>query len=657
MDLHLDTQVQYVKGVGPARARALANLGIETVEDLLHHYPKRHEDRSRLQPIGTVADGDTVTVGGRVGGVSFRLNEGEEVVVTGRVTFKRGHRITNPEVEVISEDGDDAFLHTGRVVPVYGLTRGVKAAGMRRMVWNAVQGAAGLLTDHLPPAVLEARGLLPLAEAVRTIHFPDTVEAAERARRRLEYDELFLLQCALALRRQQVRSEERGAPLKVSREMDRRIRGRFPFRMTKAQDRAVFEIVTDLRSPRPMARLLQGDVGSGKTAVALYAVLVAVANKGFFNDTATTEILAEQHHRTFSRYLEGSKVRIELLVGGLKARERREILAGIAGGEVDVAVGTHALIQGDVEFADLRLAVVDEQHRFGVLQRAKLKLKGRRPDTLFMTATPIPRTLSLTAFGDLDFSVIDELPPGRKPARTLWFPRKRIPEAYGVIRRELERGRQAYFVYPLVEESEEMPLKAVTEEVGRLREEVFPGVPVGLIHGRLKREEKELAMRRFREGTDRILAATTVVEVGVDVPNATVMVVEHAERYGLSQLHQLRGRIGRGGGESTFLLLGDPTTDEGRRRLEVLEETSDGFEIAEEDLRLRGPGEVFGTRQHGLPDLKIASLVGDLRVLERARKDAFALADRDPGLEGVEGAPVKAALMRRLGDRMGLAQA
>jgi ATP-dependent DNA helicase RecG len=344
-------------------------------------------------------------------------------------------------------------------------------------------------------------------------------------------------------------------------------------------------------------------------------------------------------------------------VGKLPARRRREILEGIATGEVDVAVGTHALIQGDVEFADLGLVVVDEQHRFGVLQRANLGMKGRRPDALFMTATPIPRTLSLTAFGDLDVSVIDELPPGRKPARTLRFPRDRIEEAYEFIRSEIGKGRQAYFIFPLVEESEEMPLKAVTEEVSRLREEVFPGIPIGLIHGRMKREEKDRAMRRFRDAEDKVLAATTVVEVGVDVPNATVMVVEHAERYGLSQLHQLRGRIGRGGGESTFLLLGDPTTEEGHRRLEVLTETTDGFRIAEEDLRLRGPGEVFGTRQHGLPDLKIASLVGDLRVLERARKDAFALVARDPKLAGPQGAPVRAALIRRLGDRMGLVQA
>jgi len=679
-----------VKGIWPGRARTLATLGIESVEDLLHHYPRRYEDRSRLTPIGSVNAGEVVTVSGAVSDVRFRrmrgrlslvtvsihdesgvidllfwnqpfrrnqFGEGEEVVATGKVEFKRGYQIAGPEVEKIPEDAEEAMLHTGRVVPIYPLTKGISAGMMRRMIYNALDSFGDLVAEFLPEATLLERGLLPLPEALATIHFPDSLEAVEPAIERLKYDELFFLQCALALRRRSLKCDETGAAFRWNRGIDERIRARLPFALTGAQERVVRQITDDMRSPAPMIRLLQGDVGSGKTAVAIYAILLAVANGRQAAIMAPTEILAEQHYRTFSNYLEGSKVRIELLRGGLRAAPRRELLAGLRDGSVHVAVGTHALIQDDVEFADLGLVIVDEQHRFGVLQRASLKRKGIRPDVLFMTATPIPRSLTLTAFGDLDLSVIDEMPPGRTPSRTRLFPPDRIEEAYEFIRGEVRRGRQAFFVFPLVEDSKEMPLKSATAEVSKLRADVFPGVPIGLVHGRMKRADKDAAMRRFREGRDRILVATTVVEVGIDVPNATVMAIVHAERYGLSQLHQLRGRIGRGGGESTLLLLGEPKTEDGRQRLAVMTETTDGFRIAEEDLRLRGPGEIFGTRQHGLPDLKLASLAGDRVLLEAAREDAFALVRTDPALEMRTGAAVRRVLMRRWGRRISLATA
>jgi len=686
--------VQSVTGIWPGRARSLAALGIETVEDLLHHYPRRYEDRSRLIPIGSVNAGEVVTLTGAVSDVRFRrmrgrlslvtvsihddsgvielnfwnqpfrrnqFSEGDEVVVTGKVEFKRGYQVSGPEVEKIPDDPEEAMLHTGRVVPIYPLTKGITAGMMRRMVHNALESFGDLVTEYLPEATIESRGLLPLPQAVAGIHFPETLEDLGPAAERLKYDELFLLQCALALRRRSLKSDSTGRAFRWTREIDERIRARLPFTLTGAQERAVAEITADMREPAPMIRLLQGDVGSGKTAVAIYAILLAVANRRQAAIMAPTEILAEQHYRTFSTYLEDSQVRIELLRGGLKAAERRRIVAGLADGRgeggVHVAVGTHALISGDVEFADLGLVVVDEQHRFGVMQRAKLKLKGVRPDALFMTATPIPRTLTLTAFGDMDFSVIDEMPPGRTPPVTEWFSPDRTGEAYALVRKEIQSGHQAFFVYPLVTDSKEMPLKSATAEVERLRADIFPGVPIGLVHGRLKRADKDEAMRRFRNGDDRILVATTVVEVGIDVPNATVMLIVNAERYGLSQLHQLRGRIGRGGGESTLLLLGEPKTEEGRQRLTVMTETTDGFRIAEEDLRLRGPGEIFGTRQHGLPDLKLASLAGDRMLLLAAREDAFDLVRTDPALESVTGAAVRRVLLRRWGRRISLATA
>jgi ATP-dependent DNA helicase RecG len=484
---------------------------------------------------------------------------------------------------------------------------------------NALGSALEKVRDFLPPEMLRERKLPSLADALRKVHFPQKVKEAETARKRLAYDELFLIELVLALRHRALKREDKTHRVDISAEIDEHIRRLFPFQLTAAQEKVLTEIVGDIRSAKPMNRLLQGDVGSGKTVVALYAMLCYVANKCQAALMAPTEILAQQHYQTVSRLLKDSRVRILPLIGGMPKRERRKSLAAIAAGEVDIVIGTHALIQADVNFAGLGIIVVDEQHKFGVMQRGSLIKKSLNPDVLIMTATPIPRTLTMTVFGDLDVSIIDRMPPGRKRVKTWWVPQRKLQGAYDFIRKEINRGRQAYFVYPLVEESTDEQtrrLKDATKMAELLGKDVFPEFRVGLLHGRMSSEEKESVMLAFRDGKIQVLVSTIVIEVGIDVPNATMMVIENAERFGLSQLHQLRGRIGRGSEESYCMLFGNPSR------------TSDGFKIAEEDLRLRGPGEFFGTRQHGLPELKIANIIEDYEVLRVARRDAFSVAQK-----------------------------
>jgi len=683
MAIGLDTSVQYLRGVGPRRASALGRLGVETVLDLIHHYPRRHEDRRQLRPLATVRAGETVTVSGHVRRVSSRrirrglsvatvevtdgtgrlevlfwnqpwraeqFAVGDRVFLSGKATVKRGLQMSSPDFEIVEDDEEEMagdLLDVSRIVPMHSLSRGLTAGWMRRLVRRTLDEVLSRVEDPLDPGRREARGLIPLRDALESIHFPESPEALLAAERRLKYDELFLLEISLAMRRARRRRERAGIPFVVDDRIDSRIRRLFPFTLTGAQDRCIGEIAADMRSPEAMNRLLQGDVGSGKTAVALYALLVAVANRRQAAFMAPTEILAEQHYRTLERRLRHGRVRLLLLQGGRVGKARREALESIAAGEVDIVVGTHALIQDDVRFSRLGLVVVDEQHKFGVEQRAALRAKGEAPDVLVMTATPIPRTLTLTVFGDLDVSTIDEMPPGRRPVKTRWYRGREIEKAYAFIRDETSRGHRAFFIYPLVEESEESDLKAATEEADRLATEVFPDVPVGLLHGRMTRPEKDEVMGRFRDGEIAILVSTVVVEVGIDVPEATVLVVEHAERFGLSQLHQLRGRIGRSDRAAWCLLFGDPKTDEGRRRLRTMVRTDDGFEIAEEDLRLRGPGEVAGTRQHGLPALRIANLVDDFALVKEARDDAFALVARDPDLTRPENRRVREEVAAR----------
>ncbi len=679
------TSVQFLRGVGPARARLLGKLGIATVGDLLHHYPRVHDDRREMTPIGSLRPETHATVRGRVRSVRLRerghgrlvvvealvedatgllqvefwqqafraeqLQAGRDVILSGRVTWGRDlPLLAGPEVETVATDEEGTPLHGERIVPIHPLTKGIWPTLVRVLVWRALEAAGSAVEDLLPEAVRRARDLPGLEESLREIHFPTSFEALDRAKRRLKYEELFLLEVALALRRRKHERERKPHRIVIDERLDARIRARFPFTLTAAQERVVAELRADLAAVTPMNRLLQGDVGSGKTAVAVYAMLAAVARKVQAALLAPTEILAEQHHATLSRWLAGSKVRIALVSGRGRKTQREEARRAVAAGKIDLVVGTHALLEEDVRFRRLGLVVVDEQHRFGVLQRGAMARKGLHPDVLVMSATPIPRTLTMTVFGDLDVSILDELPPGRSPVTTVLCAEGDRAAAYDWVRREIARGRRAYHVVPLVEEHEELPLRSAMRFAEELRAGPYRGIGVGVLHGRLRASAKDAAMEAFRSGATPILVATSVVEVGVDVPEATVLCVEHAERFGLAQLHQLRGRVGRGAFPSRTILFHDARTPEAIARLRALCDTTDGFRIAEEDLRIRGPGEFLGTRQHGLTELRIADLVADAALLAQARKDAFALVDRDPDLTA-EGEPVRRALTARFGAR------
>ena len=576
---------------------------------------------------------------------------GREMLFTGKVDFYRGPQMVSPQHE-LADEGE--MLFGPRILPIYPLTEDLNQNALRRVMKEAVGESAGLVEDMFDAAYLKEHNLPALADAIRNIHFPDAPQAAAQARRRLAYDELFLLELGMAQRRRDIRREDAGLSFEVTPEIDQRIRRRFPFKLTGAQERAIAEIAADMRSPKAMNRMLQGDVGSGKTVVALYAMLVAVANHYQAALMAPTEILATQHYETIQRYLAGSRVRTALLVGGRSARERKQDLERVAAGEADLVVGTHALVEGDVAFKNLGLVVVDEQHKFGVIQRAKLRQKGRHPDVLVMTATPIPRTLALTVFGDLDLSTLDEMPPGRQPVKSKWYPPEKLDAAYEFIRARITAGEQAFVVYPLVEESEALDLKAATTSAEHLQRKVFPEFRIALLHGRMRPDEKDRVMAEFRAGRYHILVSTVVIEVGIDIPNATIMVIEHAERFGLAQLHQLRGRIGRGSRPSFFLLFAEPKSDEPRKRLDIICSTTDGFRIAEEDLKLRGPGEFFGTRQHGLPELRVADIINDYALLQLARRDAFRIVADDPGLAKPEHAKIRARLEETFKNRLDL---
>ncbi|MEE9488183.1 MAG: ATP-dependent DNA helicase RecG [Candidatus Brocadiales bacterium] len=609
-----------------------------------------------------VAD-DTGTIAATWFNMAFLKNKfkiGDEVLLFGRI-HERGHlQIINPEFDILSSRGGGDGKHEhkaehkhnnkrgeadeihearaaepslsskGGIVPIYPLTEGIKQHYLRQLIRRALDDYGPHLEEILPEGLIKSRELVPIRRAMEDAHSPESMDALEPARRRFAYEEIFLFQAALAIRRQKIHTEP-GNAFRIGEKIDAHIRGRFPFRLTAAQERVVKEIREDMEGPAPMNRLLQGDVGSGKTVVALYALLAAVANGYQAALMVPTEVLAGQHSRTVDKYLSESKVRTLLLVGGSSQKQRKENLSKIKAGEVDLVIGTHALVSKDVEFKRLGMVVVDEQHKFGVLQRAYLRHKGTRPDVLVMTATPIPRSLSLTLFGDLDISIIDQLPPGRTPVQTEWVTKKMEGQTYGLIREELKKGRQVFVVYPLVEESEKLDLKSATEGAGTFRRE-FPEFKTGLLHGRLKQDVKDVIMNDFRQKEIDILVSTIVIEVGIDIPNATVMVIEHAERFGLAQLHQLRGRVGRSGERSYCLLFADPKSADSRSRLQTIVNCGDGFRIAEEDLRIRGPGAFFGTRQHGMPDYRVADLTRDVALLKTARDDAFKMVENDPAL-------------------------
>jgi ATP-dependent DNA helicase RecG len=669
----LDTPLQYLKGVGPRRAADLQRVGLATVEDLLYRFPTRYEDRGTFQTIASLRPATAASVAGEVLSCGIRptrrprfkifemivrdatgvlravffnqpfLNDvfhpHQRVVLFGRLELTpHGLQMQNPQYEIVKQEtdtegateSDDEMLHTGRIVPVYEKTGTLTTKMQRAIVHRALAELPPEMIDPLPPDVRARQQLVDRRAALFDVHFPpagtpiDQLNAFRTpAQQRLIFEEFFLFQLGLVLRRRKSEGERKARSVVVTDEIRESARRVLPFKLTGDQKKVIAEIVDDMKRPQPMNRLLQGDVGSGKTIVALMAALVAMENGFQVAFMAPTEILAEQHFITIRRLLEASRFRVALLTGATPARKRREMQSELAAGSVHLAVGTHALVQDPVGFHDLGLVIIDEQHRFGVMQRATLRAKGLHPDVLVMTATPIPRTLALTTYGDLDVSVMREMPPGRHAIKTIAKPESRRDEIYDFIRRQIEAGRQVYVIYPLVEESEKVDLKAATEMADHLAQDVFPTYRLALLHGRMKPDAKERVMGGFSRGEFDLLVSTTVVEVGVDVANASVMLVEHAERFGLSQLHQLRGRVGRGPHHSYCILLYQyPLTDQGRSRLKALTDTTDGFEIAERDLELRGPGDFFGTRQSGMPTLRVGDLLRDHQLMEAARREA-----------------------------------
>lgn len=671
----LDTEVQFLKGIGPKLAELLGKAGLRTVRDVLYYIPRRYEDRTNTPPIASVRPGQWVTLRGTVSHVEARptsrgmvilrvmLTDGKggialiwfnqpwlkkklldykgEMIVYGQV--KEGsnlYEINSPEFELLDEGDDvDSFA---RIVPVYALVNGVNQNLVRRAVQSALNIYLPQVQDPFFPALLRRYELEDIQWCLRQIHEPESDDARQRARKRLVFEEFLITQLALALRRGETLAEI-GIPYAVDRSaLETQIHAIFPFELTSAQKRVVNEIWADMERPSPMNRLVQGDVGSGKTAVAACAILAAVQNGYQAVMMAPTEILAEQHYRNLVNLFEPLGLDVELLVGKLTPTAKKKAYERTASGQAHIAVGTHAIIQEGVSFKSLGLVIVDEQHRFGVLQRAALRDKGfGNPDVLVMSATPIPRTLTMALYGDLDLSVIDELPPGRKPIKTHWRRAEDRQQVYEGVREMVKEGMQAYFVCPMVAENEEVQAQAAEDLHYRLSTGVFVDCRVGLLHGQMKSKDKEEVMSNFRAHELDILVSTTVIEVGVDVPNANIMVIEDANRFGLSQLHQLRGRVGRGNHQSFCILVAEGKTDEARARLETMVETTDGFKIAEVDLRLRGPGELAGTKQSGNIDFHIADLVQDGALMEVAREAAMKIIQSDPSLSRPENQRLK----------------
>ena len=689
----IDSPITGIKGISSSLANKFNKLGVRTVRHLLYFFPRRHLDYSQTKSISQLSEGAEQTIianvwqaqvtilGGRRGTEAIvgdetgnvrvvwfnqpylakKLLTNTRIVLSGRVSLFHGrHVFASPEWELVE---DKELIHTGRLVPLYPLTQGLRPRQVRKLMKEVIDQWVWQVEDFLPPELKERCNLLELAQAITQAHYPEDEATKDRARVRLAFDELLLLQLGVLSRKRDWQESQPGSPFSAKTPVLDKFLRSLPFELTAAQQRVLRELLADLQKPRPMSRLLQGEVGSGKTVVAIAALLMAAANgyQGAF--MAPTEILAEQHFSTIGELLsrvspqedEGylrsypgllpRPLTVALLIGDITQVRKQELHQRISDGDIDIIIGTHALIQKEVEFHRLGLAVVDEQHRFGVTQRAALRQKGFNPHVLVMTATPIPRTLALTLYGDLDLSVIDQLPPGRQVVRTKWLKPAQRGSAYAFIHRQVADGRQAFIICPLVEESEVIAAKAAVAEYEHLSQEVFPDLRLGLLHGRMPSAEKDKVMRRFRSGELDILVSTPVVEVGIDVPNATVMLVESADRFGLSQLHQFRGRVGRGQEQSYCMFLAENPSEIGRERLDIIERIQDGFELAEEDLRLRGPGEFFGTRQSGLPDLRMAKL-SDVPLLELARSEAIRLFQIDPGLDKPEHRPLAKELAR-----------
>ncbi len=700
MTLNSQSPLQYIKGVGPKRAAALANLGIRRFKDLFSYYPRGYLDRSQIVRIADlknyVEKGEAVTIFAEVYRQEARRTRrsnklifmltvkdesgflvciwfegffwlknafeiGELIALSSIPTLDKLDRpqFVHPQfdrLKSVEEDEPDwsKLFNTGSIIPKYRSSAelekvGLDSRGFRRIIRNAVDHNLTVLEETISQDILLRNSLCDEQSAIRSIHFPDSFQELNTAQRRLKFEELFFIQLMLALRKRETQQTLRGLTYNVESTLARRLVDSLQFALTTAQERVIREIISDLKSPFSMNRLLQGDVGSGKTIVALCAALIAVENGLQVAFMAPTEILAEQHYQTIKSFLKNLSANVRMLIGGQRKKLRDDVLEDIRSGSANIVVGTHALVEEKVEFAKLGFVIVDEQHRFGVMQRATLRGKGINPDVLVMTATPIPRTLAMTLYGDLEVSIIDELPANRKPIRTALRTETQKQKVYQFVKDEIDHGRQAYIVFPLIEESEKIDLKAAAKEYEYLQKSIFPNYRLGLLHGRLKSEIKDEVMQEFKSGEIQILVSTTVIEVGIDVPNATIMIIENAERFGLSQLHQLRGRVGRGADQSYCILIANynwfdthtkgkeilelhDEKEHARTRLETMVQTTNGFKIAEVDLKLRGPGEFFGTRQSGLPVLRIANLIDDADLLSLARKEAFDLIKNDPHL-------------------------
>ena len=676
--MDLSTSLTNVKGIGPARAAMLEAKGLSVVEDLLAYVPFRYEDRSNLKTVAQLAPGEMATVivevrSAKVSGFRRRnlglfevrftdasrailvgkwfhgsylgnvLFEGMKLAVFGKVEFDSyAGELTmlHPEFEILSgeEEDGEAGLHTGRIVPIYEAVSKMTTRVLRTITHRVLESVEPQ-QDYLPAPVRQRLGLPDRWTAIRQTHFPPPDadlrllnQFRSPGQFRLIFEEFFWLECGIRLKRSKARMLP-GIGFEINDSVREKVKAMLPFKPTEAQKRVIKEIAEDMKAPRPMNRLLQGDVGSGKTIVAAEAAVIAIENGYQVSVLAPTEILAAQHAFYFKQIFAKLGYVVVLLTGSFTSREKGQLKRLVAEGLTHIVIGTHALLEKDVEFKKLGLAIIDEQHRFGVLQRLGLLQKGLHPDVLVMTATPIPRTLAMTLYGDLEVSVIDELPPGRKPIITKHATADRVEQVYSFLKRQIDEGRQAYVVYPVIEESETQAMKAAEKMYEHLSRVVFPQIPVGLMHGRLGAEEKESAMQRFKDGELKILVSTTVIEVGVDVPNATVMLIEQAERFGLAQLHQLRGRVGRGAAQSYCILVTEKMNDAARERIRTLVESTDGFYISEMDLRLRGPGEFFGTKQSGLPSLRVANILRDAEILEIARREAVDFIEHPPATE------------------------
>jgi len=679
------TPVQFLKGVGPQRADLIRKLDLETARDVIFFFPRDYQDLTDLASVSELVDDSLVRLhgtvveldqrhtssggtmlgalircqGGNIRAVWFnqpfmakRLPVGQELLLSGKVRLRGGAwEMVHPDLQYLEgEEGDPR----GKLLPVYPLTEGVRQGHMRRIVASVVESLAAHLDEVFPPEYLVAHDLAPIREAVEQIHTPTDRDSLARARRRFVYQELLVMQLALAIKRHTQHELRRAPALEATAKIDARIRRLFPFELTAGQNQVIAEVAADMGRPQPMNRLLQGDVGSGKTVVAVYAILLALAHGQQAALMAPTEILARQHAATIEHFLTASRVRWGLLTGSLTAAERRDMLAKIAAGELDLVIGTQAIVQADVEFARLGLVVIDEQHKFGVRQRASLKQAGLDPHYLVMTATPIPRTIAMTVFGDLDVSTLRDMPPGRQIVRTYLATPEQREKWWEFFCRKLREGRQGYVVVPLVETSAEVAATSLERAYEELANGPLEAFRLGLVHGRLSAAEKDAVMESFRSGQIQVLVSTTVIEVGVDVPNATLLTIESGQRFGLAQLHQLRGRVSRGTHPGYCCVFAEPTSPESEQRLEAFARSTDGFELAEIDFSLRGPGDLLGTRQHGLAPLRIADPLTDAAVLEEARRDAQRLVADDPGLSKPDHARLRRMVLVRYGQVLDL---